>query len=102
LSGSWGRRRKQNAPDGATTGWAKAVKLLGFGQRAEPSSALDEGMPGAGCRDSAARLFLGEPPDAIKHVRWCERGRPQKSPPTRFAHLTHRDELDGYSSAVGR
>ena len=25
-------------------------------------------------------LFFGEPPDAIKHVRWCERGRPQSRP----------------------
>jgi len=25
-------------------------------------------------------LFFGEPPDAIKHVRWCERGRLQSRP----------------------
>jgi hypothetical protein len=43
LGGSWDRRRRQKSSDEDTTGWAKAVKLLGFNQRAESSPALLEG-----------------------------------------------------------
>ena len=56
------------------------MKLLGFGQRAEPSPALGEGMPEAVAVMRLPCLFFGEPPDAIKHVRWCERGRLQSRP----------------------
>jgi hypothetical protein len=45
LSGSWDRQRRPNSSDEETTGWAKAVKLPGFSQRAEPSPALLEGIP---------------------------------------------------------
>jgi hypothetical protein len=51
------------------------VKLLGFGQRAEPSPALARKCPGLDAVMLLSSLFLGEPPDAIKHVRWRERGR---------------------------
>jgi hypothetical protein len=38
--------------------------------------------------------FLGEPPDAIKHVRWCERGRLQSRP------LLDSDVTGGYFRTI--
>jgi len=55
------------------------VKLLGFGQRAESSPALARKYPRLDAEIRQSCLFLGEPPDAIKHVR-CERGRLQSRP----------------------
>jgi hypothetical protein len=50
------------------------VKLLGFSQRAESARRWARKCPGLDAVIPRFRLFLGEPPDAIKHVRWCERG----------------------------
>ena len=50
------------------------MKLPGFGQRAEPSPALARKCPRQGAVIRLFCLLFGEPPDAIKHVRWCERG----------------------------
>lgn len=47
MSSSWDEHRKQNSPDGETAGQAKAVKLPGLIQRAEPSPALNEGKSNA-------------------------------------------------------
>ncbi len=80
LSGSWDRRRRQESSDEDTTGWAKAVKLPGFSQRAESSPASSKERPRMSALVLPCNPFLGEPPDAIKHVRWCERGRLQSRP----------------------
>jgi hypothetical protein len=69
LGGSWDRRTRQNAPDGATTGWAKAVKAPGFDQRAESCPALLEGTS----KDVGAGT-------AVQPIPWrtggCSKARP--------------------------
>ena len=69
LSGSWDRRRRRNSSDEDTTGWAKAVKLPGFSQRAESSPALLEGTS----KDVGAGI-------AVQPIPWrtagCNKARP--------------------------
>ena len=69
LSGSWYRRKRRNSSDEDTTGWAKAVKLPGFSQRAESFPALLEGTS----KDVGAGI-------AVQPIPWrtagCNKARP--------------------------
>ena len=69
LSSSRDEHRRPNFSDRETAVQTKQVKPMGVVQRVEFSPARDR-------RKSRQEIaILGEPPDAVPHVRWCERER---------------------------